>query len=55
MLSFLAIFFISLVLIFVWYTIIHTLVFNSFDNNEIAIVIVITAITVLWIIYLINL
>jgi len=55
MLSFLAICLISLVLIFVWYTIIHTLINNYFDNEDVLYVILITAFTVLWIVYLINL
>lgn len=55
MLSFLAIYLISLVLIFVWYTIIHTLINNYFDNEDVLYVILITVNTVLWIIYLINL
>lgn len=55
MLSFLAILFISLVLIFVWYTIIHTFINSYFDNEDVLYVILITAFTVLWIIYLVNL
>ena len=55
MLSFLSILFISLVLIFVWYAIIHTLINSYFDNEDVLYVILITVNTVLWIIYLINL
>ena len=55
MLSFLAILFISLVLIFVWYTIIHTFINSYFDNEDMLYVILITVNTMLWIIYLINL
>lgn len=55
MLSFLAILFISLVLMFVWYTIIHTFINSYFDNEDVLYVILITVNTVLWIIYLINL
>lgn len=54
MLNFLAVFFISLVLIFVWYTIIHTFINSYFDNEDVLYVILITIFTVLWIIYLIN-
>lgn len=54
MLSFLAVCFISLVLIFVWYTIIDTLINSYFNNEDVLSVILITVFTVLWIVYLIN-
>lgn len=55
MLSLLLIIFVSLIFTYVWFGIIHTLIFSKFYNDEVAIVIAITIATVLWIFYLFSL